>query len=370
MVLLGAFCVEPVVLLLAKGQLQKIFFDSTINIGDCRVALFHRVSFSDIAIKKEPLYDFMIGEARISYTPASLLKGAIEQVTLSDASITIRLAGKSIQEIQKHFSLGISKNSAVLTFNTLTLSNCKFTIAAQELTTNATISLAFDLAHRKLEGYDCAIDSLASSGLQLNKCLLSVSRNNPSGVLTVETLSYQNATLRAIKASLRLEDTMVVFDSLSAQVFEGMLRAHGRLSLDPELRYEAYAEFEQLDLGTFVKDFKLSDKIELQGKLSGAITVKGKGASFQIIDGNLSTSEEGGTMTIKDDAYLKNLAARTNQSLDIIVDSFKNYHYNTGMAKLFLNNADLIFDIRLDGEAGKRDLALTLHEFILTKGEK
>jgi hypothetical protein len=49
------------------------------------------------------------------------------------------------------------------------------------------------------------------------------------------------------------------------------------------------------------------------------------------------------------------------------VDSFKNYRYNAGVVELSLQGPDLVFDIRLEGDAGKRDLTIVLHDFKLTK---
>jgi hypothetical protein len=49
----------------------------------------------------------------------------------------------------------------------------------------------------------------------------------------------------------------------------------------------------------------------------------------------------------------------------MLVESFKNYRYNTGILKLSLDKGNLIFDITLDGEAGRRKLDIVVHGFSL-----
>ncbi|MDP2911079.1 MAG: hypothetical protein Q8N76_01950, partial [Candidatus Omnitrophota bacterium] len=60
---------------------------------------------------------------------------------------------------------------------------------------------------------------------------------------------------------------------------------------------------------------------------------------------------------------LENVAKQSNQPLDIIVESFRNYNYNNGMISLGMESGNLVMDIKLDGKAGKRNLAVVLHNF-------
>jgi len=63
------------------------------------------------------------------------------------------------------------------------------------------------------------------------------------------------------------------------------------------------------------------------------------------------------------------MAINSGQSLDILVENFQNYHYNTGIMKLSFDKGNLIFNIDLEGGAGKRNLSITLHDFKLGKGD-
>ena len=66
-------------------------------------------------------------------------------------------------------------------------------------------------------------------------------------------------------------------------------------------------------------------------------------------------------------ATLENMARDTKQPLDLLVESFKDYQYNIGTIKLFLDHNNLTLDIVLDGEAGKRELKIILHDFSIKK---
>jgi len=95
--------------------------------------------------------------------------------------------------------------------------------------------------------------------------------------------------------------------------------------------------------------------------------LRGSGATIQQIQGDLSTSQAGGKLTITDQRFLDNLARTSRQPLDILVESFKNYYYNIGIIKLGMEEGDLILDVRLDGEAGMRHLNIMVHEFNLRR---
>lgn len=81
------------------------------------------------------------------------------------------------------------------------------------------------------------------------------------------------------------------------------------------------------------------------------------------IKGYFNTAAPGGVLIIKDKMFLENVARQSNQPLDIIVESFRNYNYNNGIIKLSIESGNLTMEMRLDGMAGKRSLAVVLHDF-------
>ena len=103
------------------------------------------------------------------------------------------------------------------------------------------------------------------------------------------------------------------------------------------------------------------DKVEMTGRLGGVVSMSGSGAVINEMEGDFFTDKNGGTLIIKDNKFLENISKDTKQPLDIIVESFKNYNYNSGILKLYLSNGNLVLNIDLNGEKGKRDFTVVLH---------
>ena len=101
----------------------------------------------------------------------------------------------------------------------------------------------------------------------------------------------------------------------------------------------------------------------MSGFLSGELLLNGDRNTIEVLTGDFSTAHIGGTLVINDTRFLENIARNTNQPVDILVESFQNYHYNSGTMKLSKEKDNLILDVALDGELGKRDLTVTLHNF-------
>lgn len=105
------------------------------------------------------------------------------------------------------------------------------------------------------------------------------------------------------------------------------------------------------------------EKFQLNSNLDGNLSLSVKGFRVGSLNGEFSSLGAGGTFIIKDANFLKNLARNSGQPLDIVVESFKNYHYNKGNLKVTLEKGNLFLDIALDGENGRRDINIVLHDF-------
>jgi hypothetical protein len=156
-------------------------------------------------------------------------------------------------------------------------------------------------------------------------------------------------------------------DTFSAKVFGGQIRGNAALKIDQGAFYLASLNFTDLDLEKFVSAFELEEKFRMSGLLGGRIVLEGRGADIRILNGDLAMTEAGGMLIIKDPRVLEHIAGRSGQPLDILVESLKNYHYNRGTVTLSLEEGSLLLIMALDGEAGKRNLNIVLHDFQLTK---
>jgi len=152
-------------------------------------------------------------------------------------------------------------------------------------------------------------------------------------------------------------------ENVYANVLGGNIGGNLKFKINQDFSYGAALKIINLDIARFINDFDLKEKFEMTGRLSGDLALKGKGSDIEILNAKLSSLESGGRLIIKNTKFLENMARDTNQSLDLLVENFKNYHYNTGTIKLFIENRNLIMDTVLDGEAGKRNIDIILHDF-------
>ena len=103
----------------------------------------------------------------------------------------------------------------------------------------------------------------------------------------------------------------------------------------------------------------------MTGMLNGSLIINGIGKNINVITGDLTSSTDGGNVTITDTGFLENMARNSKLPTNVVVDSFKDYHYNVGLVKMFLDHGDLNMNVDLDGARGKRNLKVDLHDFNL-----
>jgi hypothetical protein len=358
--LTASFFVKPFIKSVAKGELEKIFPKSEVSIAGCTFIPDRKLTFQGIKIKRNKVYEFDIKEAGAFYDLISILRKKILKAYLKDAQIYIDLGQKSLLEFNKYLNLG-STNIFLVTG--LQLANVDLELKSKEVNITTQLSLELNVIKQQLDSLDIKIDSLDSSGAHMQEAALKVAQGSSQGDFSIRQVKYDKAEAKEITSKAALKGKELTFSGLTARLFDGEIRADAHLTLDAPPEYAADLKFINIDIERFIKDFKLEEKFQMTGKLSGNITLKGKGVELSIIDGDFSAGEAGGIMVIKDDMTLKKMAQASSQPLDIFVESFKDYHYNTGVMKLYKKQKDLTLDIALEGEKGKRDLAVTIHDF-------
>lgn len=358
--LTASFFVKPFIKSVAKKQLGKIFPKSEVSIAGCTFIPDRKLTFQGIKIKRDKAYEFDIKEAGVFYDLISILRKNILKAYLKDARIYIDLGQKSLLEFNKYLNLGPTN---IFLVTGLQLANVDLELKSKEVNIAAQLSIELDVIKQQLDSLDIKIDSLDSSGAHMQDAALKVAQGSSQGDFSIRQVKYDKAGVKEITGKAALKGKDLIFSGLTARLFDGEIQADAHLILDAEPEYAADLKFINIDIERFIKDFKLEEKFQMTGKLSGNITLKGKGIELRIIDGNFSAGEAGGIMVIKDEMMLKEMAKSSSQPLDIFVESFKDYRYNTGVMKLYKKQEDLTLDIALEGEKGKRDLTVTIHDF-------
>jgi hypothetical protein len=206
---------------------------------------------------------------------------------------------------------------------------------------------------------------ISGASVDLNYSPWSLLCLKASGAILINSFKHDKFKAQNIKVHFKWARSQIYLGPIEAKVLEGTVNGDGTIQLGNPLNYVLKLNFANLDLSRFVEDFELKDKFLLVGLLNGKITLSGAGKNFRILNGDFSPPVNGGDLTISDTQFLKNMAVSSKLPSDLVVDSFKNYHYNTGQVQMFLEHGDLNFNVSLEGVSGKRELKVVVHDFNL-----
>jgi len=352
---------KPVVLSITKKQLSAIFKDSVVSIQDCRIRPVH-TSLTGIEISKEPFYRFKINEVWISYRPSSLVRGIVRRVSVQDLALEIATPKGKLSEFTK--LLNLEKRKSPFLIGQVNLQDTSLNIKTKDTEITGSFTLGFDLLRKSPFYLAFDINSLNMNGLRIEEATLGLAPGT-GGNCYIKRMSYGKTKMADIGGKIRFAEKSFHLDSMSARLLGGRISGTLDAELDRDFNYTLILEASQIALDNLVSDFKLSEKFQMSGNLQGSFKFNGSGYDIKLLKGDFSIIEPGGKLIITDKEFLKYLASSSQQSLDMITESFKDYNYNTGRAGLFMDKGDLSLDVSLDGAQGKRQLDIILHDFKL-----
>lgn len=194
-----------------------------------------------------------------------------------------------------------------------------------------------------------------------------ISLLNANAFISIEGLDCELGKLRLSDCSARavIKGRHTDLELLSCTIFGGQIKGNAGLESNGGPEYRAELNVNGIEIGELIEDFELGEKFRMSGMLSGVVQAEGKAELIRMLSGKLSAAPPGGTLVINDTRFLENIARSSGQSFEMLVESFRNYRYNTGMLKASLDSGNLVFDIALDGEAGRRKLDIVVHDFSL-----
>jgi len=183
------------------------------------------------------------------------------------------------------------------------------------------------------------------------------------GVLLIDKIRWGNLVIYKIKSIVRMDKQKVFFKPLSGQMLNGLIDGDINVTIEKEPEYTARFNFKNLDLADFANAFNLNERAQIQGLLNGSLVLNGRGKNFKILNGHFSSGRQGGNVIIKDTQSLKHFVTQSNQSAELLMESLKNYHYNVGDIELSMDQGTVVLEIALNGETGKRNFQIRLHNF-------
>jgi hypothetical protein len=359
-------CIESIIISVAERQLKSMCKDSIVSIGHCRVRALSSIILRDIEIKLPPIYDIKVKDLKISYSISSLIKGDILKFYLGDSSFDFNMGGKEIAQIKGYFNLGSGKGA--LKVNEVEISDLALMLETRDINFSGKISLALDPEENSIKNIDLKLDSLDAQGLLLENGYLSGRPSGEGAKFYALNIRYNDVKMSEVSGSVFVKENTVFLKSFKAKIFDGAISGGMSYRIDKVRDFTIDLKVDGLDLSTFVREMKMENKFQMTGELGGNALLNGNGLTLLRIEGDFSTAPGGGVLTIKDTRFLENMAKDSGQSLDILMESFKQYQYNIGLMKLSVDGSNLLLDIALDGASGKRNFNVVLHDFLSKKG--
>ncbi len=359
--------IKPLIIGLAKKQLGKVFLQSEVSVGSCVFEPTRLLGLLDIEIKRSGVYDIKVKGATFEYNLFSILKAASRKLSLQAVRVQVSTPQQGIANFAGYFNLDSSHGAPV---GDVEISGLTLDLNTADLTAQVTLSAKLDLISQSLRYLDLKIDTLGGFGLQLENAALQFGPESGAGNLSIAQIKYDKLSITDINSGVMLRDKTLLLSGISALTLGGDIQGDLEVVMEKDARYAANLKCATLDIARLAQDFDWRDKFEMTGKLSGELKIRGKGAKIEMLSGNFSTLTPGGTLVIMDTKFLENMARNTQQPLDLLVENFKNYRYNTGLLSLGIEDNNIILKVALEGEAGKRNLNVILHDFKLGKEEK
>lgn len=366
------FFIKPLVLSFTEIYLKKIFKGAMVSIAGCRIKPLAAIEFIDIDIQKAPYYSLKVREARISYTVKSLFRKSIKGVLLKDSYVYLDMSEErgflgfdftdlSASRPRDQEKSADSSHDKQIFLDYIELSNAAISLVKDTLTARINVSCGYEPRLKQLDFAEVSVPFFKQNDFNLENAFLKIGEDH-KGEFVLERVKYNKIVLADIKSTVILDGSRIIFDSIGFNFCGGRMESTLDVKLDKDFQYNFRLKAFDLDLSRLNKDLELTEKFEMTGSVKGALNLRGGLLNIGYLDGNFFTSEHGGILVIKDTGFLENISKRTKQPLHLLVESFENYKYNIGLINIGKANSNIVLDVKLNGNAGKRELTIVLHD--------
>ncbi|MFA6216815.1 MAG: YdbH domain-containing protein [Candidatus Omnitrophota bacterium] len=353
---------KPFVSSVAKKQVALLCPGAQVFIGGCSLDLFHRLAFSDIRIINAAFFELRIKRFVVEYDVFSLLKATVDRVSLDQAQLFIHTPAREIANLKKCIRLNPGKGFFV---REAVISHAGIDVRTKDLVCSASLSSEVNISRKSFSTLRFELESFESNGLRVEGLLCRLTREDVLGEITARKIDYQKLAIAGLTGDFRLDNNALSLTSLSASCLGGTIAGDMKFSFEKTLSYRLHLNAALLDLAVFVRDFELSEKLQIRGLVGGGLGFSGSDTGFQSVQGDFSVVTPGGALTIKDTRFLEHVAQNSKQSMGFVSDAFKDYLFNTGGMHISLEGNDLILQVSLKGPKGNRDFTVSLRDFSL-----
>lgn len=348
---------KPAVLFLTQKVLKKRFSLDVVGIENIEFKRFNEICLRGVKVEKKELFSLKAQKIQLRLDFFDRVKAKRFKAVVQSAALSIK---RPNQNFVSYLQMYISQEPSNVMFSGIECLDCDLNVRFKDLQVVGKFSTDVDLIQQTVNSLHLNISSLKYQALNLENVLLWATRSNNRGEFTAVKILYDKVAVTEINSLVRLENKSLILDDVSANIFDGNISGDAVISMTVVPAYQARLQFRGLDISRFVESFELNNKFMMIGKAKGNIQLQGQGVKLEILDGDFMVDNAGGRLMIKDVSFFDHIPYRT--SVDGLVESVQDYYYHTGSAKLSLQDQGLAVDVHLDGEQGKRDFNIILHQ--------
>ncbi len=345
-----AFSVPLAIKSYAQVRFRHFFKDAHVSIGSVTTALPPALIFSNVDIKN-PSYEISVKRSMLN----------------PDLKIIFEDPHIKINAIPKAWSRknGTSNNDFLNhTFlRAIEIHNLDIDCTAFDFILKMHGSLDVDLLKRKIHSVDISASFIKTGDLSLENVIINIPKNS-DGHLSIEKLTFNKLKIDNIQGRITAQNDSLRVEPLSASLVNGNLNGSCDIEIAHGFNYQASLDLLSLDMDKFTKDFELQKKMTANGLLTGKIKLSGDFSGLKSLSGDLSASEKGGDLVIQDQDFLNYLAQNVHQPIELVEAGFKEYHFDTAALSLAMEGHDINFLVNLNGQKGKRDFEIKLHDLL------
>jgi hypothetical protein len=350
---------RPLVLALVEKQLRGIFADSQIRVGRASGNPLSSIRFSDIKIHSSKGLDLAISYADIAYNLMDIRKKFDLGISLKNVRLSI---DEPSQPLDTFMPVARGQAGGTLFLQRFSINDAVLNVRTKDVGLKGMFSFDCDVARRLITALNVSASSLSYNGFQATEIWVTAERGSPAGRLRIGQSGYQKIKVNDIKGKILFDTDVVHLDEITASLFDGAVRGDVRMGFQNGPALEVALKAQDLDITTIIQDLELTEKVLMNGQLIGTIGLTMYGPDIKAFRTSFVVKEPGGALTIKDTHFLENLAKNREQSLSVLMESFRDYQYNVGTIKFFAEGNDLVLQMILDGAYGKRNLNVTVHD--------
>lgn len=203
------------------------------------------------------------------------------------------------------------------------------------------------------------------SNISINLRFIPSEKLHFSGSITCDAITHDELKLRDIRSTLTCEGNQFAVALDSVRFSGGFLNgiAQGQFDNDT-LPCSVSVNLVNINAADLFVILKLDSRLKMTGTWNGSVTAAITGNTLKALNGDLWAHPAGGVLSIPDKILGEQIVASSPSVNKNILDSVLRYTYSKGDMTVTLEDENILLHLLLNGETGKRDISLYLHDLL------